>query len=239
MLHAIAGTDGLWEAQGELTMPTRAFLPLRMTVVRLPDGGLWLHSPIALDETLAAAVDALGPVRHVVAPNLFHHLHLRSARERWPQARLWGAPGLAAKRPRLRFDATLGTDATEAWGGALEAQFLAGTPRFNETVFLHRASATLICTDLVFNMRTWRGAMTGLVLRVLGTRGRLAASRLLPLLVNDRAAARAAVAEVGRWPFRRILMAHGEVYESPRAPDDLLAALELRLGPGLRAAAGA
>ena len=26
----------------------------RMTVIRLPDGGLWLHSPIAMDDGLVA-----------------------------------------------------------------------------------------------------------------------------------------------------------------------------------------
>ena len=39
----------------------------RMTVIRLPDGGLWLHSPTPLDDGLRAAIDALGPVAHIVA----------------------------------------------------------------------------------------------------------------------------------------------------------------------------
>ncbi len=45
----------------------------RMTIVRLADGGLWVHSPIELGADLAAAVDALGPVRHLVAPNRIHY----------------------------------------------------------------------------------------------------------------------------------------------------------------------
>src|SRR5258707_9176030 len=47
----------------------------RMTVVRLSDGGLFVHSPVALDPGTKEAGDALGDVRAVVAPSLFHHLH--------------------------------------------------------------------------------------------------------------------------------------------------------------------
>ncbi|MFX7674953.1 DUF4336 domain-containing protein, partial [Acinetobacter baumannii] len=36
--------------------------PTRMTVVRLPDGGLWIHSPVAPDEALFEAIERLGSV---------------------------------------------------------------------------------------------------------------------------------------------------------------------------------
>jgi len=52
--------------------PQRAFgieIGTRMTVVRLADGTLFVHSPVALDRATRLALDALGPVRHVVAPN--------------------------------------------------------------------------------------------------------------------------------------------------------------------------
>jgi hypothetical protein len=42
----------------------------RMTVVRLAGGGLFVHSPVALDPATRRAVDALGPVRAVVAPSV-------------------------------------------------------------------------------------------------------------------------------------------------------------------------
>ena len=34
----------------------------RMTVVRLNDGGLFVHSPVRLEPKLKAALDALGPL---------------------------------------------------------------------------------------------------------------------------------------------------------------------------------
>src|ERR1700758_22479 len=46
----------------------------RMAVIRLSDGILFVWSPVALSTELRAAVDALGPVRHLVSPNALHHL---------------------------------------------------------------------------------------------------------------------------------------------------------------------
>lgn len=44
----------------------------RMTVAKLSDGSLWVHSPVELDEPLRAALGELGPVAHIVSPNYEH-----------------------------------------------------------------------------------------------------------------------------------------------------------------------
>jgi type IV secretory pathway TrbD component len=174
MLQPIA--DGLWGAEHDLFLPGGVCFRGRMTVVRLDDGGLLLHSPVPVDDALAAEIDALGTVAHLVGPNLFHHLHLRGAAARWPDARLWGAPGLPEKRGNLRFSGTV--DAPDLpWRAALRPTVLQGCPRLNETVFLHAASGTLLCTDLVFHIQRWPNFATSLVLWMTGTRGRLAMSR--------------------------------------------------------------
>jgi len=41
--------------------------------VKLSDGSLWVHSPVKLDPELKAAMDALGPVKHIVTPNFEHN----------------------------------------------------------------------------------------------------------------------------------------------------------------------
>ena len=59
----------LWIAEG----PTVSFMtfpyPTRMVVARLSDGSAWAWSPIALTPELAGAVEAIGPLREIVAPN--------------------------------------------------------------------------------------------------------------------------------------------------------------------------
>ncbi|MEJ2458635.1 MAG: DUF4336 domain-containing protein [Novosphingobium sp.] len=76
--------EGIWIFDGPVIRmdlgPFKVPFPTRMTVVRLSDGALWVHSPIAPDEDLFAAVDALGPVRHLVAPNSIHYWYMTDPR---------------------------------------------------------------------------------------------------------------------------------------------------------------
>lgn len=66
-------TDDIWTVEGPeisyrlwgLTLPC----PTRMTIIRLPDGELWVHSQVACMPDLVAAVEALGPVAAIIAPN--------------------------------------------------------------------------------------------------------------------------------------------------------------------------
>lgn len=203
----------LWTLDADLRLPGGFTLPVRTTVVRLPDGGLWIHSPVRLSDADAQAIEALGPVRHLVAPSLLHHLFLGEAAARWPDATTWGAPGLARKRPDLRIDHTL-TDGAPPWGDALDAVHVAGAPGIAETVFLHRPTRSLICTDLVFHVRTTASWLTPWVLRLTGTWGRLAQSRAWWFAIRDRAAAAAAADRLLAWDFDRVIMAHGEVIDT-------------------------
>ena len=61
-------------------------LPTRMVIVRLPDGGLWLWSPTAPTPALFAAVDAIGPVAHLVSPNKLHYAGIPAWQARYPDA---------------------------------------------------------------------------------------------------------------------------------------------------------
>ena len=77
MLSALG--DEIYTATHPLVMPGGIALGMRMTVVRLGDGGLFLHSPIPLSGELRRELDALGTPRALVAPNRMHWLHLAEA----------------------------------------------------------------------------------------------------------------------------------------------------------------
>ena len=89
----------LWHA-------THAFkangLPIttRMTVVRLPENKLLIHSPIPMPpgSALLRQVQSLGSVAFIVAPNKMHHLFLAPGAAAFPQATVYGPQGLAKKR---------------------------------------------------------------------------------------------------------------------------------------------
>ena len=93
----------MWVAQAPLRFYGIPF-GTRMTVVRLRNGALWLHSPIGIDAALERALRELGEVRFVVSPNKLHHLYLADAQAAFPEAELYAPPGLSRKRPKLRFE---------------------------------------------------------------------------------------------------------------------------------------
>ncbi len=185
----------------------------RTTLVRLSDGGLFMHSPGPLSISLAKQIDALGPVRCIVAPNDFHHLYVAENARAWQGASIHLAPGLAAKCRDLSYNAELAADPAPEWSTDLDQCWVRGASRVNEVVFLHRPSRTLIVTDLVFNVHLGSTRSERLFLRAMGIEGRITSTRLMRWLTRDRIAARTAADRILGWDFERVIMAHGEIIE--------------------------
>jgi Domain of unknown function (DUF4336) len=186
----------------------------RMTVVRLPGGDLVVHSPIAATEALVDEVKALGRVAYLVAPNRFHHLFVGDWLRACPAASVWVAPGLDQKRPDLKIAGVLTAEPEPGWAGTIDQVVLGGFPLLNEVVFFHRHSATLIATDLAFNVGSSSPPLTRLVFRLLQAYGRVSPSLLERLFVRDRAVFRRSLERIVEWPFERVVVAHGQVSET-------------------------
>jgi hypothetical protein len=185
----------------------------RMTVIRLPGGGLWIHSPVRLEAATRAAVEALGPVRFLVAPNLMHHIHMKDWAAAFPEARVVALPGLRRKQPELRIDVELGDTPDAGYAEVITQQRIRGIPKLEELVFLHRPSRTLLVTDIAFHIRQSPSWFTRTYLRLSGTYGKLAPTMLLKSMVKDRAALRASLETVLSLDFERVVVCHGEVLE--------------------------
>ena len=215
MLRRLA--DDVWVTE----RPQRFFgLPVgaRMTVIRLSGGRLLLHSPLPLDAALRVELDALGRVACAVAPNRLHHLYAGDVVRTYPEARLWVAPGLPEKRPDLVHAGVLGDEAPVEWRGELEQAFFRGRPYENEVAFFHPATRTLILCDLAFNFGPRDAWPTRVLMSLLRSYGKLGPSKLDPLLIRDRAAARASLERILAWDFDRVIVAHGDVQESGGYP---------------------
>jgi hypothetical protein len=185
----------------------------RMTVVRLGDGGLFVHSPVSLEGGTREAVDALGPVRAVVAPSRFHHLYVGEWARAYPGAVVCACPGLERKRTDVRWHRVLGDEPEEAWRGELDQVFFGARSLENEVVFFHRRSHTLICADAIFNLGTHPSRFTRVVARLMGSR-KPGATMLERVLIRDRVAAREQVDRMLAWNADRIILAHGDIIES-------------------------
>jgi len=201
--------DGIW-----VTSIPHRFIGLRigtrMTVVRLPSGALLLHSPVPITAALRQAIDAIGPVGHIVCPNLFHHMYAGDAQRAYPSAVLHGPASLQRKRRDLQFGATLGDSPHPDWGGALQTITIGGS-LLDETVLYHAATRTLITSDLVENFHDHAHAPTRWYLRVGGLLGKVGWHPLLRIVYVNRRKARACVERILAWPFERVVVDHGEV----------------------------
>lgn len=208
--HPLPLFDGLWTV--ERSFRTMG-LPIasRGTLVRLPDDGLAVINPPPLDDALAAAVADLGPPRHLVCPNRFHHLFVSDWARRWPEARIWTAPGLPGKRPDLEGAGQLTADGMP-WTGTMRTVPMGGMPRLSEVWFYHRPSGTLVATDLLARvteaqpwfLRLWSS------LNGAPADGRVGSARWLRLLVRDPAALRLSLdAALAERP-RCLVVGHGE-----------------------------
>ena len=132
---------------------------IRMTVVRLNDGGLWVHAPIAPTDECVEMVKSLGEVKYVVLPTtgLEHKLFMGPFVNKFPNAKSYVAPGQWSWPINLplgfRVDGTLeNMDTTVPWAGEIEQKVLAtevGIGKTTEVAFFHKKSASLIVTDAV------------------------------------------------------------------------------------------
>ncbi len=204
--------EGLWVFDRPLSV-LGVEIGTRMTVARLGDGGLWLHSPVRLDSETRADLEGLGPVRHVVAPNRVHHLFVAPYADAYPDAELWAAPGLPEKKPKLRFHHVLAGSPPAAWREEIDQLFFAGAPTLSECLFLHRRTRTLLVTDLAMNFAGGGSLMTRLGLRLMGLHRGFGASRMVKRLVRDREAARASLERLLGWDFERVIVTHGIVLQ--------------------------
>jgi uncharacterized protein DUF4336 len=190
---------------------------VRMSVIRLRNGGLVLHSPVALDQALRAELDALGPVRGAIAPDMAHHLFVADYQTGYPDAELFAAPGLPRKRPDLKFAAELSDEAPALWAAELEQHLVRGAPQANEVVFFHPESRTAIFTDLVFNLPAETRAdnlVSRLFFALMGAAGRFGPHRIMRwFFIRDRKATRDSIDRILRWDFDRVVMSHGDVLE--------------------------
>jgi len=207
----LALADGVWTS----TAPLR-FLGLRltstMTVLRLGGDDLLLCSPVPLTPERRMAVEALGRVAHLYAPNLFHHLWLTDWAQAFPGARVHAPNGLARKRPGLRIDRLHGADAAPeaAFAGIVDELPIEGF-RVRETALLHRPTSTLVVTDAVSNVGRPAHGWTATYARATGLYDRISLSRAIRWTgFDDKKAARGSMRAILDRPFDRLIVGHGE-----------------------------
>ncbi len=206
--------DNLWihdDVMSVLGTP----IGLRMTVVKLADGKLWLHSPTRLSPELAAEISALGEVGYLVEASNGHNLYLVPWLEAFPGAAVYVSAGIPAKLRRSSGLILLDKGFENIWSADLDWQYLDGVDFFNESLFLHRSSRSLIVTDLIQHHRYPEPTfLQQYVFPLIGFKDACIAPPLrLPFFYRDRTAFCDAVRAARAWEFERIIVTHGDVIE--------------------------
>ncbi|NMO15881.1 hypothetical protein HPC49_26890 [Pyxidicoccus fallax] len=180
-------------------------LPVRTVIVPVASGRVLLSpaSTLTREELLQA-----GAVTDIVAPNLFHTGGIQAAAAAHPRARVWGPPGCREKQPGVSWHGVFG-EAAWPYEGELPMFRVAGMPEFNEHVFLHKASRSLLVTDLVFNLLDARGVGAWLILSLFGTHRRLGVSRVFMRFAKERPAFEASLRDITALEFDHLLPSHG------------------------------
>jgi hypothetical protein len=135
---------------------------------------------------------------------------------RHPGATLRVAPGLHARVPSLPAGEALGDAPVAAWRAAVEHAILGPVRGLSEVALFHRPSATLVLTDVAFNLVGGVDRpLDRMIWRLTGIPAGFGPSRTArTFLLADRVLAAAFLRRVLEWPFRRVLVAHGEPLES-------------------------
>lgn len=200
----------------------------KMTIVRLGDGRLLLHSPCEVDDALRAEIEKTcgsgggggsnSSVAYIVAPGNLHHLHVPSCQRAFPDAETYICPSIEKKRKDLSYDGVLddGGPPPKTWSkDDLEQVVLRGNRLINEVAFLHKPSRTLVLVDSIENIgdqtpgTNWLLRFFWVAVFRMWNRPRPAPEYQM-CWKRDRTEAREAMNKVLKWDFDKVILSHGD-----------------------------
>ncbi len=205
--------DEIWIYEGSEVKFYGFPFSTRMTVVRLSNGDLWIHSPERLNEQLQQELAVLGTVRYLISPNKLHHLFLEEWIAAYPAALKYSSPGLAQKRRDIGFDAELSELTPDEWGQDIGQMIFRGSSVMEEVVFYHKRSRTLILTDLIENfdpqrLNWWQRGLARFA-GIMHPQGKTPLDWRLTFLFGDKDQARASLRRVMEWEVENVILSHG------------------------------
>lgn len=215
--------ENVWIVDGPiirfgLPWPKMPF-PTRMTIMRLPENRLFIHSPTALTDALREQIDTIGPPSWIVGPNRIHYWWIPDWAEAFPEAEVWLAPRINEQaRGHIKTDfKLLGQSEGYPWDPSIATLPVAGS-FLTEVVFFHRESSTLILTDFIENFEAAKLGSTFMRLLcriggVLAPHGGMPRDMRLTFR-QQRPELKAAIQTMISWNPTRVIVAHGNWFQT-------------------------
>jgi hypothetical protein len=208
-------SDNLWRVEGELPHFSMRRV---MTVVRLSDGRLVIHSAIALDEAAMTRLEAWGTPAFLLVPHARHRLDAPRYKERYPSLRVLVPPAVLDKaRAVVAVD---GTYADAPSDPALRLEVLDGTGEAEGALIVHSADgASVVLNEVVFDLQPPKSAVGRAALRLVGFGP---GARVTPVvkvgLVKDKALLKAHLERLAATPnLVRLIVSHVRMSEGEAA----------------------
>jgi hypothetical protein len=195
-----------------------------MTVARLDDGRLIVHSAIALDESSMKELEAFGRPTFLVVPNGYHRLDAPAYLARYPNMAIYAPKGSRRKIEEV-VPVTASLDAFPP-SDSVRFEDVPGVPAEAALWVRSTDGLSLVLTDVVFNMDRKRDLPGFLFTSILGSAPGPRISRLAKLvLVRDRRALRAGLEQWAALPnLKRLIVAHEKIAAGKDAGEALLRA---------------
>ncbi|KZS97447.1 hypothetical protein SISNIDRAFT_450259 [Sistotremastrum niveocremeum HHB9708] len=193
----------------------------RSTAIKLKGGEVWVICSTPLSEETKTAVNNLGPVKYLVAPNIVHNIFLTEWKGQYPEASVIGVAGLPKKKPGLKFDGVYGespSDTLFGYESEIKACYFPGHAN-HDTAFFHVESRTLLEADLLLNLpakEQYSKSKTSSKVPLFGTLNPFDGihKRFVNQLGKDKNAMKRDSTTVAGWDFDRIIPCHGDVIET-------------------------
>lgn len=215
--------ENIWVVDGPaIEMPfglAKVPFSTRMTVVRLANGKLWCHSPIEPTQALIDSLNQLGEVAYLIGPNKLHYAYLQAWKDLYPSAQVWLAPGIDQRARAQKMPLPQGQELTDqappSWSAELDQVLFKGSRFMQEAVFFHKASKTLILTDMIENIETHQMKTHQRLLFKLGDNayphGKTPRDLRLTF-IGKKTTARASLETLKNWKPEKIILAHGQCF---------------------------
>lgn len=139
---------------------------VRMCVIKLKSGGLWVHAPIApTTECIKLLKELKAPVQHIILPTFAyeHKIFVGPFSRKFPKARVWIAPSQWSWPINLpvQFFGIFATGVLQndspppEWADEIKQKVFVssvGIGPYIEVAFFHKATKSLIVTDAVISV---------------------------------------------------------------------------------------
>ena len=208
-------SDNLWRVEGDLPHFSMRRV---MTVVRLSDGRLVIHSAIALDEASMKRLEAWGMPAFLLIPHQRHRMDAPRYKHRYPSLRVLVPPAIMAKaRAVVSVD---GTYADMPGDPALRVELLDGTAEGEGALIVHSADgASVVLNEVVFDLDPPKSAVGRAALKLVGFGPGARVTPVVKLeLVKNKAQLKAHLERLAATPeLVRLIVSHVRMSEGPAA----------------------